>query len=171
MSEDNLNLQNETISLLQISRRRKLLPWWVLTFTWIFLVFGAAVPVIVVMGLLKFKFQISLLGLSTNNPLSITALFLILIYLYKGLVAFGLWTEKDWAIKTAKVDAILSIAICLFAMIYTWIIPQTAGMHNFSFRLELFIIIPYLLKMRQIQSAWESFDTKELQGDSAYLNN
>ncbi|WP_158825663.1 hypothetical protein [Mucilaginibacter lacusdianchii] len=169
MSENNLSFQNAITGLQQVPRRRKLLPWWVLIFTWMFLIFGAAVPVIIILGLLKFKFQISLLGLSTYDPLSFTAAFLVLVYLYKGIVALGLWTEKDWAVKAAKIDAILSIAVCCFAMVYTWIVPQIAEVHNFSFRLELVVIIPYLIKMNKIQAAWENFNDRELQHNDAYV--
>lgn len=141
----------------RLERRRKLLPWWVIAFIWIFLLFAAMMPVAIIMGLLKFKFEISVLGLSTNDPVSIIGVFLILLFSFKGVTAFSLWAEKPWAVGLAKIDAIISIVICFGVMAYTLLVPQ----HSFSLRLELIAIFPYYYKMNQIQYDWENFENPE----------
>jgi len=156
MQENNLNFDEEIpFEQFKVSRRRKLLPWWVLTFTWLFLIFLFVVPIAVIMAVLKHSFQISLLGFATDNPLSLTGVFLILLYAFKGMVAIGLWTEKDWAVKLAKIDAVLSICLCCLSMLLPFITPTA---FVFSFRLELIAIIPYLYKMRQIEYDWDNFN-------------
>lgn len=120
--------------------------------------FGAIIPIAVVISVLKFKFQLLLLDIFTNDPLSPIGIMLTLFYVYKGVVAYALWTEKDWAIKVAKIDAILSIILCCFATVYNFVVPQDNGSRRLNFAIELIIIIPYLNKMNKIQSAWENFD-------------
>ena len=136
-----------------IPRRRLLLPWWVKIFVWIFLVFGAIVPVAFVFALLGYKYQISLYGVDTDMPFSLTGFSLLTIFLLKGFTAFSLWMSKDWAINLGLVDAALGIAICVYVM---FISPffETNGF-VLHLRLELLLLIPYLLWLRKIKSSWD----------------
>jgi hypothetical protein len=138
----------------RLERKRKLLPWWITAFIWIFLVFFAIMPVAVIMGLLRYNFEISLLGLTTHQPISLTGLFLILLFSFKGVTAFALWTERAWAVGLAKIDAIIGIAICSLVMGYSLFF-----LHAFSFRLELIVSILYFYKMNQLQYDWENFES------------
>jgi hypothetical protein len=157
MHEDELTRQPISENIAKPSRRRKLLPWWVTCFLWIFIAFLVMIPVAIVFGLLHRIFLISLLGFSTNDPFSIIGLCLMLLFTFKGIVAFGLWTEKKWAVGVAKIDALLSIVICCVAMILSIVGPN----HGFNLRLELIAIIPYYIKMKNIQYTWENFDNAE----------
>jgi len=153
MEESNANYEFTDFPLPKLKRRRSLLPWWIVAFIWLFLVFFALIPVGIIMGLLHYNFQISLLGLSTNQPISLIGLFLILLFTLKGITAFGLWTEKDWGVGLAKIDAIISIVICFLVMAY----PLFAANYMFSLRLELIPLFPYYWKMNKIQYDWENF--------------
>jgi len=156
---DNIDIINTDLNFPNKSgRRRDLLPWWIKTFIWIFLVFAAIIPVGIIMGLLKFNFQISLLGLSTYQPISLTGLVLIILFAFKGIIALGLWQEKKWAVGVAKIDAIISALVCLGVMGYAIFGPG----HSFSFRLELLVIFPYYYKMNQIQYEWVNFGEEEV---------
>ncbi|MES2108038.1 MAG: hypothetical protein V4577_04795 [Bacteroidota bacterium] len=157
MSELDLNTSQPTAGYKKYKRRRSMLPWWVIGFIWIFMVFAALVPVAIVFGAMRLTFQVSLLGLSAADPFSGTGIFVMLLFAYKGLVAFGLWTEKTWAIDLAKIDAALSTVICLGTMGYSLFGP--GGM--FSLRLELIATIPYYFKMNQIEYDWKNFDSLE----------
>lgn len=74
------------------------------------------------------------------------------VYLLKGVTSFGLITQKNWAIKIGLVDASLCIFLCLIAMIY----PLLNGHFNFSLRLELALLVPYLLRLLRIRVEWEN---------------
>jgi hypothetical protein len=135
-------------------RRRSLLPWWIKTFTWIFLIFSLIVPVGIGFGLFGLQFQISLYGFSTDTPLSFDGLFLMALFLLKGITAFGLWTEKDWAIYLGQIDAVLGIITCGFMMfIYPFTGNQPGALINI--RLELILLIPFLFKLIKIKSEWD----------------
>ncbi|MVN92022.1 hypothetical protein [Mucilaginibacter aquatilis] len=136
-----------------ITRRRKLLPWWVIGFTWVFLLFGVTAPVTLILGVLGYTFQLSALGLATNEPLSITGFAVMLILAFKGWVAYGLWTEKEWAVRWAKLDAILSVVICVATTLTSLLTPG-----NLNLRLEFILIIPYYFKINNIQYDWENFE-------------
>lgn len=140
-----------TESLSQLKRRRKdLLPWWIKVFAWIFLIFGAIAPLALLFGIVGGNFEISLYGIETNEPVSIIGIALILIYVFKGVTAFGLLKEKNWGVTLGIMDATTGIIFCSFTMIYPII-----NSNLITFRLELVLLIPYLIKMIKIKSEWE----------------
>jgi len=156
MDQDASNFPNPPANLNKPQRRRQLLPWWVVGFVWIFMVFGALMPIAIIMGLLHFNFQLSLLGLTTDQPMSLIGGSLIFLFLFKGAIGLALWMERAWAVKLAKVDAIISGLVCIGVMVYVLYCD-----HSLSLRLELIAIIPYYLKMNSIQYDWENFDYEE----------
>jgi uncharacterized membrane protein (DUF2068 family) len=150
--------QNDLLAIADLTnkRRRDLLPWWIKIFIWIFLVFGAIIPVAIIFGVIQYKFQISLYGIETNNPLSIIGTFLMFLFLLKAVVAYGLWTEKDWAVNLGIIDTILGISVCIFVMfIYPFI--NTISGFILNLRLELLFLIPFLLKLLKIKIGWNSY--------------
>jgi hypothetical protein len=111
-------------------------------------------PIAFILGLFGIQFQISFYGFTTSNPLSYVGLCLIGIFVFKGIVALGLWTEKDWAIILGQIDAVLGIIICIFNMfIYPFINNHTG--FGFSIRLELLLLIPFPIKLWNIKIDWQ----------------
>ena len=134
-------------------RRRNLLPWWIKTFVWIFLVFGVLAPICLILGLFGFQLQLDLYGLETNDPTSYLAFLLTGIFFFKGVTAFGLWTEKDWAIFLGYADALFGIGICVFVTLIYPFIDGNPGFHV-SFRLELLLLFPFLFRLEKIKKDW-----------------
>jgi|SRR5688572_3038861 len=153
MEQNQSDILTESLLQLKNKRRKDLLSWWVRVFIWIFLIFGAIAPLALIAGITGFNFEISLYGLETNEPISIIGISLILIYILKGVTAYSLLKEKNWAVTLGIMDAITGIALCSLVMIYPLI--NSATETNFTFRLELLLLIPYLLKMIKIKSEWE----------------
>lgn len=148
MNENILDVQQlETADL----RRRDLLPIWIKIFVWIFLFFGAIVPIVVIFGIFGMKLNLSLYGLDTIEPISLLGMFITLLFALKAVVAFGLWTEKKWAVNWAIIDAIIGIIVCVLVM---GILPFVGTGLSFSLRLELIALIPYLIKMIKINPEW-----------------
>ena len=157
MSTESLNIANVNPDLTQISRRRDLLPRWILLLTFLFLIFGAILPIWIISGIFKPKFHITLLGISTHNPLAPVCLITTFYYFYKALVAYALWTEKYRAIKLARVDAIFSILLCCFSVWQIFAVPQGNASQLLNSLISLLISVLYLVKMNKIQLAWETF--------------
>lgn len=134
-------------------RRRKLLPWWIKIFVWIFLLTTFAIPVGIIFGILGYPFQISLYGLQTNEPLSFIGIGLMSLFLLKGITSYGLWMEKTWVIAMGIVDGFIGILICLFIM-FLYPIFEQKNASSISFRLELLVLIPYLYWLFTIKKAW-----------------
>ena len=61
---------NATIAI----KRRTLLPWWIKIFSWLFLIFGAVVPIALILGLIGVSFEVSMYGLTTTNPVSLVGI-------------------------------------------------------------------------------------------------
>lgn len=132
-------------------RRRDLLPVWIKVFIWIFMIFTLVVPAGLVFGLMGEQFNLSLYGLETVQPVSVAGILIMLLYALKGIVAYGLWTEKAWAVNLALTDGVLGIAVCLIVMV---LLPVLSHGANFKFRLEILILIPYLVKMWRLRAPW-----------------
>ena len=132
--------------------RKKLLPTWIKVFAWFFMFAGILTPFILIaaIALPQSNVQLAVYGFETTIAWSATGLFIITLFLLKGIVSFGLLNEKQWAISLAIADAVLGIIICTYSM---FIMPfiQEGG---FSFRLELALLIPYLLKLQKIKPYW-----------------
>ena len=133
--------------------RKRMLPLWIKIFTWIFLIISAIAPIVFVLGLMGFTAQLALYGLETNEPLSTIGILITALFIIKGITAFGLLKEKDWAIKIGIADAIIGIVICTLVMLY----PIINSDSKFSLRIELVALVPYLLKLLKIKTQWETF--------------
>ncbi|MEJ0032436.1 MAG: hypothetical protein WDO15_19720 [Bacteroidota bacterium] len=61
-------------------------------------------------------FTIALYGLETVYPLSVLGLCLTSLFILKGLVGYGLWFEKDWALNLGIVDVFIGLVLCFVVM-------------------------------------------------------
>ena len=135
-------------------RRRELLPLWIKIFLWIFMVFGFLAPICLLLGFFDITFNVAFYGLETTSPHSLTGILIISLFSIKGVVSFGLWTEKSWAVNVAIVDAIIGIYICIITMFVFPFLSETKGFFV-ELRLELVALIPYWIKMRRIKEEWK----------------
>jgi hypothetical protein len=133
--------------------RRSLLPIWIKVFIWIFMIIGALAPLGFVAGLFGANMEESLYGLESHEPLSGVGILIILLIIIKGIVAYSLWTEKDWAINLGIADAIIGIGICTYLMVIAPFVNNQSGF-VMNFRLELVALIPYLIKLQKIKTQW-----------------
>lgn len=136
--------------------RRKLLPWWIKTFCWIFMLLAVAAVSTLITNLFFSTVDLSLYGFSTNNAYSITGIFIIAIMILKGFAAFSLWFEKPNAISIGKIDAICGVVICVASM---FVLPFTSGDGHIQLRLEILLLIPYYIKLNKIEYEWDNLET------------
>ncbi|MDR7370546.1 hypothetical protein [Flavobacterium aquidurense] len=136
--------------------RRKLLPWWIKTFCWIFMFMGICGIVTIPTSFFSDNVNLMLYGFSSNTALSGTGIFIILIMTFKAFAAYSLWFEKENAIMMGKIDAILGIVICIAAM---FVIPFISQNSHFEFRLEILLLIPYYIKLNKIEYEWDNLES------------
>jgi hypothetical protein len=141
-------------------RRKFMIPQWIRVFSWIF----AICAPIGVLGTLIWLItggwgEYSLYGFTSQNSGAVVSILFLFVWALKALAAIGLLTEKDWAVKAAMADAIIGIAVCVAAMIFLpWSQTVTTGGStntHYNLRLELALLIPYLMKMWKIRDQWE----------------
>lgn len=132
------------------ARRRSLLPIWIKIFIWLFFFTGIIGVVILAFGFFIKNTELSLYGLETTEPYSLTGLLISFLFIFKGIVSYGLWFEEDWAIKVAKIDAILGFIICGIAMVGLPFFTK-----HFTLRFEIAVLIPYFLKLQKIEQNWK----------------
>jgi len=130
-------------------RRKALIPLWIKIFSWIFIVFGLITPIALIGGIIMHNFALSLYGLEASTPYSLIGAILTALFIFKGIVAFGILKREDWAVNFGILDAVLGIIICIFTMVYPAITNS-----QFAFRLELAALIPYLIKLLKIKDEW-----------------
>ncbi|WJS92958.1 hypothetical protein NYQ10_12760 [Flavobacterium johnsoniae] len=131
--------------------RRKLLPWWIKTFCWIFMILAVCGLASLIGNAFTDNVELSLYGFSSNTAYSVIGIFIIAIMTLKGFAAFSLWFEKDNAISIAKIDAIVGVVICVASM---FIAPREDG--HFPLRLEILLLIPYYIKINKIEYEWDN---------------
>lgn len=150
MENNSTDLLNDTDLVLD-SKRKALLPWWIKTFSWIFLVLGVIAIICLAIGFFVDGLALAIYNLETTEIYSLPGLSIFMIYLLKGITAYGLLFGKSWGVQLALADAVIGIVICLATMFFN--ISNSSGI---NFRLELLLLIPYLIRMIRIQDAWKS---------------
>ncbi len=133
-------------------KRRTLLPWWIRGFCLLFMVSGVVQVIAFVLSFFVGDFTESVYGLEGDKNLSVMNLFLGSIFIYKGVTAWALWFEKDYAITLGLIDALIGIVICLVVML---VLPFITTGYPFMVRLELVLLIPYFIKLTKIKKPWE----------------
>lgn len=141
-------------------KRRKLLPWWMIAFIWIFMFMGASGLAVSVWELILsptgLGFDKELYGMQTYEGFSLLAIFIKALIIFKGVTAFGMWTEKNWAINFGIADATIGIVICVVMMFLQPLFEIVNGTFMFNFRFEILFLIPYLIKCLKIRKRWEN---------------
>jgi hypothetical protein len=144
--------QLDDLEVLLLPRRKTLLPWWMKFFSYIFLLTAAfAILLYPLMFLLGVNWGFSLYGLESADRTSYIMFTVIALYLLKGAAAYGLLFEKDWAIEVAFADAGAGIIASLFVIAYGYFV---SGEYSSPFRLELILLIVYLIKLLKMQKVW-----------------
>jgi hypothetical protein len=139
-----------TQEIFVVQPRRMLLPLWVKIFIWIFIVLGAITPIGYILGSMGANFHFSIFGLDSNEPFSIQGMILFCLFVYNGIVAYMLWTEKKLAVAMALVAAYLNGLVCVGTMA----MALTNG--NINLRLELIPIFFFIKKLRSIRDIWQT---------------
>ena len=132
-----------------IRPRHKLLPTWIKVFSWIFLIYGIAMPIVIIWGLITHNFAASIYGLDSFSLYSISGITIIAIFILKAIVAFSLLKYKDWGVKLGVIDALFGILFCAAIMLYELF------QGSLNFRLELIALIPYFIQLKSIKKEWE----------------
>ncbi|MRX40673.1 hypothetical protein GJU43_15405 [Flavobacterium sp. LC2016-23] len=136
--------------------RRKLLPWWIKTFCWIFMLLGICAAGSLIGNLFTPNIDLSLYGFTSNSAYTGTGLFIIAIAAFKGFAAYSLWFEKPNAILIGKIDAVCGVVICIASM---FILPFTTRDGHIQIRLEILLLIPYYIKLNKIEYEWDNLET------------
>lgn len=132
-------------------RRRQLLPWWIKGFSLLFMFSGTAAIVCLILGVFGNKVSLSMYGFDANDSFSVNGLIVISVFILKGIAAWSLWFEKDYAIFLGETDAVLGIILCLVSMfVLPYLQPDVKG----SIRIELLLLFPYLIKLIKIKDQW-----------------
>lgn len=136
--------------------RRQLLPWWIKTFCWIFMILTFCSICAVIANIFIPNINISLYGFSSDTAFSGTGIFIIAVMLLKGFAAYSLWFEKPNAISIGKMDAVCGVGICIISM---FVLPFTAKDGHFSLRIEILLLIPYYMRLNKIEYEWDNLES------------
>ncbi|MDN3656017.1 hypothetical protein QWZ08_10295 [Ferruginibacter paludis] len=142
MHENEQNQLDSFVEEIELIKSTRILPWWIRAFSWLFLLTGGSAVILLVLSFFGVEMTLSLYGMVANGPLSLTGLLISVLFILKGIVAFGLITKKEWADLLAIVDAVTGILICIYVMIVPLIF---SGRASSGLRLELVLLVPYLL--------------------------
>lgn len=129
------------------SRRQNLVPMWIKIFGWLFLVMGAAIPIIYIAAIVwSFPFTVEMFGLHhTGSPLDLMGILISTLIAINGLCAFGLLFGKRWGVSVCLFYGYLTLLITFVSMFLG---------DGMTIRLEPLIQIPYLIKLHKIKALW-----------------
>ena len=132
-------------------RRRALVPLWIKIFGWLFLLMGAAVPILPITTAVSgnpASYQI--LGLSyVGSPYHPMALLISGIVLALAVSAYGLLFGKPWGLKACLITGYGGVALAVATMAYSLF-----ALNTLTLRLELIAQIPYLIKLNELKPLW-----------------
>ncbi len=154
MEQNHNDILSEVVDQNNEIKRKQLLPWWIKIFTWIFIGLALVVFFGLILGVLGYDFQLGLYGLETNKPFSTIGIFVMTLFLFKGITSYGFLKEENWAVTLGIIDSLTGIFICVVVMFFPSIVK--VNQKNISLRLELILLIPYFVKLIKIKSAWEN---------------
>jgi hypothetical protein len=125
-----------------------LLPIWIKIFIWIFMVIGGLAPITFLIGAFGGNFRASIFGLESTDPVSMQGLLIVSVFIYNGIIAYMLWTERKDAVATAIYGAWFNVVICIVSMV----IAIADG--RFSIRIELVPLFFFISKLKKIKELW-----------------
>ncbi|GAA3944277.1 hypothetical protein GO495_22460 [Chitinophaga oryziterrae] len=137
-----------------VKRRWLILPWWIRAFSWLFLLTGALSPFILIAGLFGIQVSLSLYGMESTGPVSFAGFCLVVLFMLKGIAAYGLWAEKNWGIVMALADGLLGVVIRIVSMFIPDHSNSTQGF-ILNFRLDLIVLVIYLIKLYRLKGQWD----------------
>lgn len=128
--------------------RRRLLPLWIKVFSWIFLLIGAAVPVVVVLGLLRSTaVSFALFGFSySGSVFDPYGLLLACMLAGSGVTAYGLLWGRSWGQFAAVMTGWAGLVLCIASV---FVSPRL------RVPLEPLLLVPFLVTMHRLKSPWK----------------
>lgn len=130
------------------------IPKWLKYFSFFFIVTGFAISIVIVLNIFGFQTPLRIYGLNSNTILNWPGVLIGIVYGIKFLVSYGVLKRRKWSFGLAIFDAILGIVICISNFGITDILTNKSNI-DFELRLEIFLLIPYLIYMIKSKSEWE----------------
>lgn len=136
-----------------VAYRKTLIPLWIKIFGWLFILFGVGVPITAIYSLATgMPMHYMLFGLSVYGSIgSPMAIFLMVLFIALAISAYGLLFGRAWGLTFCLMLGYISLAICIATTIIA-LITQS----GVNIRLEIIILIPYLIRLHKIKDEWQS---------------
>lgn len=131
-----------------VIRKRSLLPWWIKIFCWIFMVIGMLSLFVVFLVIANYEPELEIFGFNANENHPYNSILILFSFLFLGVTGYLLWFEKRKAIIIGQINALWGIILCLISMG----LGLVNG--NFVFRIELFFLVLFFVKLSQIKPKW-----------------
>jgi hypothetical protein len=144
-----------SLNTLPAKRRRDLIPVWMKPFIFLFMLFGITSLYGIWRNIIGNDSETSIYGLEAFTIFSAMGIFLKSIMFFKAITAFGLWMEKDWAIKFGIIDAVFGLIVCIMVMVVLPFVEIVEGVNRVNFRFEVLLLIPYLIQLIRMRKAWD----------------
>ncbi len=131
-----------------VSYRRSLLPWWVKLFCWLFMIFGAMVIPIAILGLFDFHVNIAFYGIESSTVFNLQWAIVSTLFVLSGIVGYGLFYGKDWAIWAGLL--LCAMHVVLVASLIAFPLSNA----NSKIRLEFVLVIIFFIKLLKLKPIW-----------------
>ncbi|CAM2069793.1 hypothetical protein SCOR_30740 [Sulfidibacter corallicola] len=144
------NITSEVTDVDEIAAVRKaLLPMWIVIFSWLFLIVGVGTALIWLFSAISGgQFSSSFFGFEASAPaFHPYSLGLLGLYTYAAALAGGLLLKLRWAPKAGILWCLVGSTMCIISTVLS----------QFTvFRLEILVLIAFLIKLKAIRPVWEN---------------
>lgn len=154
MPEKQTSIFDETDAFM-LPPRRKLLPWWIIVFSWIFLIIC---PIDIVSRILQYtSVDLSMFDIVPKTELAFKDVLSVANSICTLVAIYGLFREKDWAINIAILNALVSLGDILYTTndATAGAVSETEIVVAWSiYAFGLIMLGIYLFKLFRIRKDW-----------------
>ncbi|WP_235299701.1 hypothetical protein [Portibacter marinus] len=129
------------------------IPAWMKFFSYLFILFGSLIPIVLAQNLMGYKTALSIYGINSDSLFNPIGAFIAFLFALKLVVGFAIIKRLKWAFNLGIVDACLGLIVCLLNLgIYDLILDKSNI--NINLRLEIFVLVPFLIYLLKNRLKW-----------------
>lgn len=141
----------EETEVFMLPPRRALLPRWIIFFSWLFVVIS---PIQLILAFIPYYFDLSEYNIPVKTEVTFYSIAWYASALLTTIAAYGLLTEKSWAVNVAIIDVLLDIPKVIYEAKRVWPEHPQANYYYAFYGISLVLLIIFGWKLFRIRKDW-----------------
>lgn len=145
----------EETDVFMLPPRRALLPWWIIFFSWFFIVIS---PIQLILALVPYYatdyIDLSMFGIVAKQRITLYEICWDASTLLTIVVSYGLLKEKSWAVNVGILDALSGIPFTIYEINRIPDANPNIKVYWVFYGFSITLLIIYLWKLFRIRKDW-----------------